>query len=143
VINEFYKTGKISQFFSEEKEINRNGLIRDIIGFGDGLNHIRVAHFLEKTIGKLKTNKAPVYKFSPLYFLYHLFTIAGGAFYIRSFYKKLYKFNKHLWVFENYKMRDIEKLYSDYSLFLEEFYQKNDIPAKYKKGNLFKSIFNI
>lgn len=142
-IDEYYSTGKIQQFFSAEKEINRNELIKNVIGFGDGFNHIRTSYYLAKTIDKLKTNNAPVYKFNFLYFMYHLFTVIGGIFYIRSFYKKLYKFNKHLWVFENYKMRGIEELFSQYSIYLDEFYKKNKIEEKYTKGELFNSIFNL
>lgn len=142
-IDEYYNTGKISQFFSEEKEKYRKELIRNIAGFGDGLNHIRASYYLSKTIEKLKTNEATEYKINFFYYLCHLFTIVGGLFYIHSLYKKLYKFNKHLWVFENYKMRDIEKLYAHYSPFLEEFYKKNDIKGKFEKGNLYNSIFNI
>jgi hypothetical protein len=140
-INEYCTTGKIASFFTEEKEANRKKLIENIVGFGDGLNHVRVSYYLSRTIEKAKT-VTPHYKFNFLYYLYHLFTIIGGLFYIRSFYVKLYKFNKHLWVFENYKMRDIEKLYTKYSLYLDEFYRKKDIKGKFERGELFKLIKN-
>ncbi len=143
MIDEYYTTGKISQFYSVDKNANRKELVRNIAGFGDGLNHIRASYYLNKTIEKLKIKSAPEYKFNFLYFLYHIFTITGGLFYIRSFYRKLYKFNKHLWVFENYKMKEIESLYSYYYPFLEEFYKKNEIKDKFEKGDLFNSIFNI
>jgi hypothetical protein len=143
VLDEYFNTGKIQQFFSEDKVLNRNELIKNVIGFGDGFNHIRASYYLSKTIENLKTNNAPQYKFNFLYFLYHLFTILGGLFYIRPLYKKMYKFNKHLWVFENYKMKEIEMLYSGYSPFLEEFYKRNQIQEKLAKGELFNSIFNI
>ena len=139
-LGEYYRTGKIASFFTEEKEANRKQLIRNIMGFGDGLNHIRASYYLSKTVEKAKTS-TPDYKFNFLYFLYHLFTITGGLFYIRSFYRKLYKFNKHLWVFENYKMAGIEALYSKYSLFLHEFYKKKDIKGQFEKGELFDSVF--
>jgi len=137
LIDEFYRTGKIASFFTDEKENARKELIKNVIGYGDGLNHIRAAYYLGKTIEKVKTAK-PQYKFDFLYFLYHLFTVIGGVFYIRSFYRKLYKFNKHLWVFENYKMKGIEELYAKYSPFLDEFYVKKGVDEKFECRELIK-----
>ncbi len=44
-INEFYRTGKINDF--EIKQDIRQQLISDLIGFDDGLNHLRFMSFLK------------------------------------------------------------------------------------------------
>jgi len=142
MINEYYTSGRIASFFEEEKEKNRKELIKNVIGYGDGYNHIRTSYYLSKTTERALANK-PEYKFNFLYFLYHIFTIIGGMFYIRSFYRNLYKFNKHLWVFENYKMKGVETLYQKYSGYLEEFYKKESIKKKFGNGELFKSVSNL
>lgn len=139
MIDEYNNSGRIASFFTEEKGNSRKELIKNVIGFGDGYNHIRTAYYLSRTVGKAKKG-TPSYKYNFLYFLYHLFTITGGLFYVRSFYRKLYKLNKHLWVFENYKMKGVEQLYTKYSAFLDGFYEKEDIKRKFEKGELFGSV---
>ena len=133
LIDEYSASGKISSFFDGEKEKSRKELIENIAGFGDGLNHIRAGRYLARTIEKAKNNK-PGYKFNFLFFLYHLFTVAGGMFYIRDLYKHIYKLKKHLWVFENYKMKEIEALYSKYSTYLKDFYVKNNLPESFGRA---------
>ena len=142
LFNEYTAAGTIKQFEEPQKEESRKELIKNIIGFGDGLNHIRAGYYLMKTIEKADET-TPVYKFNLIYFLYHLFTLTGGAFYIRPLYKRLYKFNKHLWVFENYRMKGVEELYKKYSAYMDEFYKKKGIREKFERGELFNSIFKV
>lgn len=135
-INQFYISGKIEQFFWEEKENQRKKLIKDIIGFGDGFNHIRAGYYFQKTIERyLKEEKKPVYKFHFWHWLVYVLIRIAGPFYNRNIYSKLWKFKKHLWVFENYKMEKLEKLYSKYHKYFSQFYEKNDLYKKISDQN--------
>lgn len=140
-INQFYVSGKIEQFFSEEKENQRKKLIKDIIGFGDGLNHIRAGYYFQKTIKRyLQEEKKPVYKFHFWHWLVYVLIRIAGPFYNRNIYSKLWKFKKHLWVFENYKMEKLEKLYSKYQKYFSQFYEKNDLYKKILDQNYLVKI---
>lgn len=54
-IKEFYKTGKIEDF--KIKKNFREKLIKDLIGFNDGFNHIRFMSFCKTYIDKIESNK--------------------------------------------------------------------------------------
>ena len=140
MIDRFSGTGTIAEFSSEEKERERRTLIADSVGYGDGFNHIRAAHYLKRVIDGLPSAPAPHYTFSLRQLFFHTFTVLVGAFYVRSIYKHLHKFKKHLWVFENYKMKDIERLYARYSVFLDEFYTKHNIEERFRAGTLFVEV---
>ena len=155
LIDEFYSGGRIEQFFEKEKSAIRNELIKNVIGFGDGLNHIRAGYYLQKTIDnyfrasnrqQVTDNRSPItnhkslYNFHLWHFLvYYLIRIAG-PFYNRALYSRLYKFNKHLWVFENYRMTKLHELYKRYVPFFEEFYKARNIEERYKENSLFKNL---
>jgi surface carbohydrate biosynthesis protein len=134
-LNQFFSNGKIDEFFEIEKEMARNKLIKDIIGYGDGLNHIRACYYLNQVLQKSKTRN-PTYKFHLWHwFVYSLIRIAG-PFYNRKVFSKLYKLKKHLWVFENYKMEKLNQLYTNYSDCLVKFYNSRD----FKHSNPFGCI---
>ena len=152
LIDEFYSGGTIEQFTNETKAVVREELIKEIIGYGDGLNHIRASTYLQKTINKYfgagnpqpatgnqspATDHRPLYRFHPWHFIvYYLIRIAG-PFYNRALYSRIYKFKKHLWIFENYKMKRLHNLYERYAPFFDDFYKRADIENKYKSGSLF------
>ncbi len=139
--DQFFSTGKIAQFFDEEKSGTRKNLIKEIIGFGDGLNHIRAAYYLQKTIQNSQFSILnSKFRFHPRHFIvYYLIRIAG-PFYNRALYSRLYKFKKHLWVFENYKLEKLHQLYERSRPFFEEFYSKNGIAYKFKNNTLFENL---
>ncbi len=139
VIKEFYSTGKIAQFNSSEKELERKQLIESIIGFGDGLNHIRAAYYFQKTL-KNSLSSTPHFQFNFWHWLVYTLIRIAGPFYNRSIYSKLYKLKKHLWVFENYKMNLLNQIYSRYLPHYKEFYNKQNIEQKFKSGDLFKNL---
>jgi surface carbohydrate biosynthesis protein len=156
LIDEFYLTGRIEQFLEEEKAVIRNGLIKNIIGFGDGMNHIRAGYYLQEIINNyfkagnprpVDDDQSPIADYQPQYnfhlwhfFVYCLIRIAG-PFYNRTLFSKLYKMKKHLWVFENYKMNRLHELYKRYVPFFDEFYSTNNIEVRYKDNSLFKNLF--
>jgi hypothetical protein len=142
MLDEFYSTGSINDFCSEKKKKCREDIIKTSIGFNDGFNHLRVSYYLVKTIDRIKTNSKPLYRFSLIEFLLHMFTVVGGIFFVEFIYRHLYKFKKHIWVFENYKMREIEGLYKRYSVSLSEFYNKNGVNRKHLANDLFSSFLH-
>ena len=153
LIDEFYTTGRIEQFFNDTRATIRKELIKDIIGFGDGMNHIRAANYFQKMINKYfnADNRQPITDNQPLitnhqsrynfhfwhWLVYSLIRIAG-PFYNRALYSRLYKFKKHLWVFENYKMEKLHKLYERYVPFFDEFYKKNGLQNKFTDEDSFQ-----
>jgi hypothetical protein len=137
MLSSYFTNCRIEEFFTDEKLAKRDEIIKNTIGFDDGLNHVRACVYLEKTINKIQFIGKPVYKFTIIQLLYHLFTVIGGSFYIKPVYKYLYKLDKHSWVFENYRMIDIENLYAKYSLYLDDFYEKYNIREKYFNRQLF------
>ena len=138
MLDKYFINGSIDEFIKAEKKIIRKNLIANTIGYDDGLNHVRACFYLKKTINKINSDRIPNYKFSIIFYLYHLFVIIGGTFYVKSLFKYVYKLKKHLWVFENYKMEEIEKLYNDYSVYLDKFYSNNFIDEKYLDQKIFE-----
>ena len=138
LIDEFYSLGKIEKFFEADKDSMRKELIKNIIGFGDGMNHIRAAHYFEQTLNRSQAaDHRQQYKFHLWHWLVFILIRIAGPFYNRSFYSRLYKVKKHLWVFENYKMNKLYALYEKYIPFFEAFYEKNQIENKFLSNKLF------
>jgi hypothetical protein len=134
LIDEFYSTNKIKSFNDSEKVSIRNELIKDIIGFGDGMNHLRASFYLNQTIEKyFPENQSPItdhrshYAFHAWHWLVYVLLRITAPIYNRAIYSKLWKFKKHLWVFENYKMEKLHRLYEKYIPFFDEFYNQNSI----------------
>ncbi|MEG8947847.1 BFO_1060 family glycosyltransferase [Rosettibacter firmus] len=141
MISQFYNKGKIDEFFYEDKIKMRNQLINDIIGFGDGFNHIRASLYLKKTIDHYLEGKYnPTYKFHFWHWLVYILIRIAGPFYNKKLYSHIYKLKKHLWVFEDYKMDKLYQLYERYKIFLDKFYQIKNIDEKYIAGELLKNI---
>jgi len=155
LIDEFYSTGKIESFYSAEKDSMRNKLIKDIIGYGDGMNHIRAANYFQKIINKYfnSGNRQPItdsqspttnhrsrYTFHFWHWLVYILIRIAGPLYNRAVYSKLWKFKKHLWVFENYKMEKLHMLYKKYVPFFEEFYKEKQIEKYFLNKKLFDNI---
>jgi len=144
LIDEFYSTGRIESFYSAEKDSKRKELIKDIIGFGDGMNHIRASYYFQQTIEKAKS-KIQNSKFKIIvwhWLVYFLIRIAGPL-YNRAVYSKLWKFKKHLWVFENYKMEKLYRIYNRYVPFFDKFYKEKNIENKYRDLTLFKNLLDF
>lgn len=127
-INEYFSTGKIEKFYDPEKDSIRKELIKDIIGFGDGMNHIRASEYFKKTVERSQdTRLKSQYSFHFWHWLVYVLIRIAGPFYNRKIYSHLYKLKKHLWVFEDYRMEKLHELYKKYTSFLDEFYKKNSI----------------
>lgn len=152
LIDEFYLNGRLENFYTTEKDSKRKELIKDIIGFGDGMNHIRAGYYFQKTINKyfysdnqqtttnnqsLITTHQSRYYFHFWYWLVYVLIRIAGPLYNRAVYSKLWKFKKHLWVFENYKMEKLHSLYGKYVPYFDKFYKKNNIAERFKNQSFF------
>jgi len=155
LIDEFYSIGRIENFYSVDKDSMRNKLIKDIIGYGDGMNHLRAVNYFHKTINKYfnSNNRQPItdnqsqttnhrsrYTFHFWHWLVYILIRIAGPLYNRAVYSKLWKFRKHLWVFENYKMEKLHMLYKKYVPFFDEFYREKQIEKYFLNKKLFDKI---
>lgn len=127
VIDEYYNTGKINVF---ESEINakREEQIKATIGFKDGCNHIRVCHYLNKTIQDYYLNNDTRSKFSVKFFIWYIFYYFMKPFYNKKLFLKIPKFKKTTWIFDNYNRNKIIKL-------RDEFYEQLNVFYKIKLDN--------
>ena len=64
----------------------------------------------------------------------------GSWFYIKELFVKLPKFKKTLWIFERFRLKNIDRLKTKYYKYLDEFYAKNNLPEKIQKGIIWKEI---
>ena len=140
-IDQFYSEGKIDNFFELEKESAREELIKNIIGFGDGMNHIRASFYFKQTLERSRhSNLNTRYSFHLWHWLVYVLIRIVGPFYSRTIYSRIYKFKKHLWVFENYKMEKLHKLYMKYVPYFEDFYKRNNVEQKFSGNSLFDEL---
>ena len=139
-IDEFYNTRQIKDFNHPKLKEARKQLIRDTIGFDDGMNHLRAGYYLEKTIHKINESKRTKVSFSFRYFIMYLLMTIGKIFYLKNVFKKLPKFKKTIWIFENYQLNNIPKLKKIYYPYIEKFHEEHKIPELFRKGELWKKI---
>ncbi|NOZ33893.1 MAG: hypothetical protein GXO80_01165 [Chlorobi bacterium] len=134
-INEFYSTGQISEMFEQNKIEARKQIIKDVIGFGDGFNHIRAGYYLNQTVKKIKPGQKHKIKINYLYFFRYLLLKTGSIFYIKSLFLKLPKFKKTVWLFDRFKLKNIEFVKNKYFSYLDDFHKENNIYEFMKKLN--------
>jgi len=137
-IDEYYTTGEIKDMFLPEKINARKKIIYNVIGFDDGMNHIRAGYYLTKTIHNIK--KPQKIKINPLYFIRFILVSTGSRFYYKPLFEKLPKFKKTIWIFERFKLKNIEPLKTKYFSFLDDFHKKNDIPNKLNSKEFWSNL---
>lgn len=128
-IHEYFNTGEIVDFNTEELRQNRRKIIASSIGFSDGMNHLRSLYYLNKTLQDIdlaKINWKSKKEFKRLYYFF-LFT---KPFYKIGILTKLPWFSKFNWVFERYKLENIPVLKKRYKVYIDEYYLKNGINKK-------------
>jgi surface carbohydrate biosynthesis protein len=125
-IDEFYREGKISSFYTDEKREARTQIIKETIGFDDGLNHVRAAHFLAESMKHI-SDKKKKRVFRMKYFMRSFNLHAGSLFYNRWLFLRLPKFKKTVWAFDRWRLKNILVLKERYYPFLDEFYKKNHL----------------
>ncbi len=141
-IDEYYATGTIKDFLREEKQKNREILTEETIGFADGLNHIRAGYYLEKSLSKTKPGSKPKVKFNASHFIWYCLVHIGKYFYSEKIFKTIPKLSKTIWIFENYKLKNLPNLKNKYFKYLDDFYKKNNINEKITTDEFWKQILN-
>jgi len=142
-IDEFYTSNKIAEFNSEEKLSFRNQLIEDTIGFSDGFNHIRTGLLFKNMVNEIEKNGINKQRiFSIKYYFKYLLMAIGKYFYIKKIFLKLPKFKKTVWIFENFKLKNIEFLKNKYFKYLDSFHTDNKIKEKLNSPDFVKKILN-
>ncbi len=141
-IDEFYQTRTVKEMNLPEKVKAREEIIKNVIGFADGYNHIRAGYYLAKVVNNIQPNINRKVKFNLLYFLRYVLMHLGDIFYVKSIFIKLPRFKKTLWIFERYKLRNIESLKQEYFVYLDKFYKKNNLSDKIKTEPFWKQILS-
>lgn len=141
-IDEFYESGQIKDFLSVEKKKNRQQIILDTIGYGDGLNHIRTCYYLKKTLNEISTINKGKIKLHFGYFIMYLLLHIGKFFYNKRLFLLLPKFKKTIWVFERYRLSNLPILKRKYYKYLDNFYLKNKLDKKIINNTIWDKIMN-
>lgn len=143
LINEYYETGKIVKFNEAEHSFYRKKTVEETIGYSDGYNHLRAGYYFKKTIELVEKNDLhKKRKFSTKYFIKHFLMVAGSFFYIKGIFIHLPKFKKTVWIFENFRLKNINKLKNKYYLYLDKFYLKNNLEERIKNNKIWEEIVN-
>lgn len=145
-ITEFYKTGNIQAFHTDELANNRKTIIKSIVGFDDGMNHIRTAYYLKKSIQKLKEkpdNISKKIKFNVTYFMMYFLMHTGKIFYSRRLFEKLPKFKKTIWIFERFRLKKFPSTKQISDMYFDEFYEKNLLSSKITNPEFWNKLLEI
>jgi|TARA_B110000285_G_C15142505_1_gene631925 surface carbohydrate biosynthesis protein len=138
-IKELFDKKNKNYFFPEDVVQRRNEIFDDSIGFTDGLNHLRCAKAFSPFIASAET-KATQATFQPKFFrLYYLLHI-GKYFYIPWLFKRLPKFKKTVWVFENYSLKRVKEIQGEINQNLDHFYASNDLNKKINTGEIWNKL---
>jgi len=140
-IDEFYATGRVSAMHAPEKIQARKKIIEDVIGYGDGLNHVRAGYYLAKTVEKIDPGKAKKIKPHPLFLSRHFLLEIGKYFYYKPLFLKLPKFKKTVWIFDRHRLPRIDSLKKKYFAYLDEFHRKHRLPEKIRKKEFWEKLF--
>jgi len=133
--NEYMETEKIENF--NKKDNLRKELISDLIGFEDGLNHIRFMSFLRKYIEKEQKNDIISWNITLkeriLFFFKHLlYKLARGKY-------KIPFIKKYAYIYDNFDLEEYnlqkKKRFQD----LDLFYQINSVKIKEIYFNWYKN----
>ncbi len=109
-IQEFYDTHTVQDFFSQDKIDTRQKLFREMIGYADGLNHVRTAKYLRETLQNLSANPKPKVKLRFSHLLTYLLIHTGKRFYNKKLFLKLPKLKKTVFVFEYLSLPGLPRL---------------------------------
>lgn len=132
-IDEFYRNNSIKEFLEPKLKEQRKLIIKNTIGYDDGLNHLRHLNYLNKTLLKIDKNQINYKKSSYFKRLYLFFKIIKPL-YKAKIVSKWPWFSKFNWVFERYKLSNVKVLQEKYKPFMESFYQIKQIDKEFLKS---------
>lgn len=138
IINQYFEKGKFDAFFTEDKQKNRRKIIREYIGFDDGLNHVRTGYYLRKTVQNISKKRKKKFVFR--YFKMYLFLTIGKLFYHERFFGKIPKLSKTIWIFKRHRLGNVKLLQSKYYQYLDDFHAKNNLKEKINDENFWQEI---
>jgi len=139
-IDEFYRTNRVSDMFDKEKTKYRQRILENVIGFADGLNHIRAGYYLSKTVERIQQKNSKNVKIKVLYVLRFFLLHIGKYFYNKSLFLKLPRFKKTIWIFERYKLNDFNNNKQVAYKYLDDFHEKNAIRLKIGDKEFWKNL---
>ena len=141
-IDEFYTTGGIAAFEQKQIKESQKRLFREIIGWDDGLNHVRTGYYLKKVIDGIQPGTPKKVKLNFSHFLKYFLLHAGKYFYHKGLFLKLPKFRKTIWIFERFRLEGLEKLKNTYFGYLNSFYEKQDLKNKIENKAFWDNLFS-
>ncbi len=133
LIDEFYKLNNLDRHVSSEMLNHRVQAVKNSIGYSDGLNHLRALYYFRESLPSYhkQRNLSLSLRHLRLYILMHL----GRLLYSKQLFKKMPKFRKTIYVFENRTMPGLEErkhqVYSD----LNDFHKNLGITEKLKEND--------
>ncbi len=140
IIDEFYQKGKVEAMNSPERQQARQMIIENVIGYADGMNHIRAGYYLGKTVDKIVPGQTKKIKPNLLFRTRYILLKIGKHFYYKPLFLKLPKFKKTVWIFDRYKLENIDKLKAKYYKYLERFHSENNIKEKINSNSFWKEL---
>jgi hypothetical protein len=142
-ITEFYDSGEVPGFYSEEHKNNREQIYKETIGFADGMNHIRAGYYLKKTLESVRPGegKTKGIAFSLKYGFMYSLLMTGKYFYIKDFFLRLPKFKKTVWMFEKWRLKNVRTLQHHYKKFLDRFYIEKKISEKVRSNKIWDELW--
>ncbi|NPA38132.1 MAG: hypothetical protein GXO47_14915 [Chlorobi bacterium] len=139
-IDEYYATGKVAEMYDEDKVKARKKIVEDVIGFADGLNHVRAGFYLKKTIERIRSDDKRKIKADLLYVARFILVKLGSLVYYKPLFLKLPKFKKTVWIFDRHKLKNIDITGRKYYSYLDDFHQKNNLPEKIKDKSFWDDL---
>ncbi len=141
-INEYYETGKVAEMYLPQKIEARKEIVENVIGFADGMNHIRAGYYLMQTVKKVTPNATKKVKIHPLFLTRFIMLNILRHFYQKTLFEKIPRLKKTVWVFDRYKLKNIEPLKEKYYKYLDRFHSQNKIPEKISDSNFWKKLLH-
>lgn len=132
LIDEFYETGAITKFDDPVKAKERESIFYRTIGYGDGMNHARAARYLKRTINSVPESNAIKPHFVARHLVMYMLMHLGKLVYHKRVFLALPKFRKTTWIFDNWRLNKTKSLLKKYAVYLDAFYEKQNIEAKMK-----------
>lgn len=137
-IKEFYKKKKISHFERLEKERERH--ISDLIGFSDGMNHIRYMSFLKPVIEAIDSQEKVAKRWKISLKERLLETLKHYIYCVSKGRQNVPFLSKWAHTYERFKRKDLQIFWDTYEADISKFYDNNREKIDYLYNN-YRDIF--
>ncbi|MFY0690143.1 MAG: hypothetical protein JXQ90_23420 [Cyclobacteriaceae bacterium] len=133
LLKNYHLTGKVEDFYKPELSTFRRDEINKSIGWSDGKNHLRAFFYFANTV--LGWNKSIIFGINWKHLRLYLLMNIGQYFYNKRLFKKLPKFKKTIYVFENRSMEGYHQRKNEYYSDLKDFHKKHDVSSDFLKDS--------